>query len=46
MSIKEQLASLRKRQGELEKLIQDFSSELTIEKAQQESITHDVCQKQ
>ncbi len=42
MSIKAQLASLRKRQGELEKLIQDFSSELANEESQQKSINHDV----
>lgn len=42
MSIKALLASLRKRQGELEKLIQDFSSELANEESQQKCITHDV----
>lgn len=42
MSIKSQLDSLRKRQGELEKLIQDFSIELANEESQQKSISHDV----
>ncbi|MGN1298922.1 MAG: hypothetical protein ACI4UE_02940 [Candidatus Scatovivens sp.] len=42
MSIKAQLASLRKRQEELKKLIKNFSYELANEKSQQKSITHDV----
>lgn len=42
MSIKSQLASLRKRQEELEKLIQDYSAELAKEESQQKSMSHEV----